>query len=301
MKKYRFIKNSNLDRPKNINKETYISASYGEIFEYSPRDNPLTLYAFNNSITGSTEYKILRSLKNTINYYSAIDDLYHFENFYNNPISLLCFNSLHLGAGISKGSVKLNIYVTGSLLASCSDLKENGILYDDNKSKIGIVLYNEGFILINNTSSITEQQYTFSNDFGTIEDNLKWSYFCNKTEDSILYDLEYLTRNEVVTNTYFVVAGKNELNHSNNFTYIESGSYHATHNEAHFIEDENIKIKKTNKSPFISGSANFEKQTFITNVCLYDKDKNLIAVGSLANPVKKTENREFLFKIRVDF
>ena len=44
---------------------------------------------------------------------------------------------------------------------------------------------------------------------------------------------------------------------------------------------------------------NFEKQTFITRIGLYDKDKKLIAVGSLANPVRKTENREFTIKLKI--
>jgi hypothetical protein len=36
-------------------------------------------------------------------------------------------------------------------------------------------------------------------------------------------------------------------------------------------------------------------------VGIYDKDKNLIAIASLANPVKKTEKRDFMFKLRLDF
>ena len=33
---------------------------------------------------------------------------------------------------------------------------------------------------------------------------------------------------------------------------------------------------------------------------IYDKDKNLIAIASLANPVKKTETRDFMFKLKLD-
>ena len=35
-------------------------------------------------------------------------------------------------------------------------------------------------------------------------------------------------------------------------------------------------------------------------VCIYDKDKNLIAIAKLATPVKKTAKREFTFKIKLD-
>ena len=33
----------------------------------------------------------------------------------------------------------------------------------------------------------------------------------------------------------------------------------------------------------------------------HDKDKNLIAIAKFANPVKKTEARDLLFKLRLDF
>lgn len=306
MANYRFIKDSSLERPKNVSKETYASASYGDVFYYSPQDIPLRVYGFYGSITGSDGYKILRSLKNTINYYQANDNLYNFENFYNKPVTLLAFNSPHLGSGIKKGSINLGVYSSGSIIDSCSDRRETGVLYNNNDEKVGIILYNEGFILLNNTSSLTSEQHMFNNGTESITDYLKWIYFSADTDETIFFDMEYLTKNEVSTNTYFVVAEKNELNHSNNQTYLESGSYSAElgpfsgSDYYYFRESEDIKVKKTNKSPFISGSAEFDKQTFITNIGLYDKDKNLIGVGSLANPIKKTENREFLFKLRID-
>mgnify|MGYP003332734796 FL=1 len=95
-------------------------------------------------------------------------------------------------------------------------------------------------------------------------------------------------------------ANKNELNHSNNETYLESGSYSCDSGSYFFKESENTVIKNTVKSPFVSGSANFQKQTFISRIGLYDENKKLIGIASLANPVRKTENREFLFKLTLD-
>ena len=48
-------------------------------------------------------------------------------------------------------------------------------------------------------------------------------------------------------------------------------------------------------------SASFKKQTYISQIGLYDDDKNLIGVAKLATPVKKTEDREFTFKLKLDF
>ena len=47
-------------------------------------------------------------------------------------------------------------------------------------------------------------------------------------------------------------------------------------------------------------SASFEKTTYISKINIYDENENLIGVASLANPVKKTIDREYLFKLKLD-
>ena len=44
----------------------------------------------------------------------------------------------------------------------------------------------------------------------------------------------------------------------------------------------------------------FQKQTFISKVGIYDENKNLIAIANVAEPVKKTEDRDFTFKLKID-
>jgi len=78
-------------------------------------------------------------------------------------------------------------------------------------------------------------------------------------------------------------------------------NYYAIVTSGSFIENDKIEIKNTVQSPFTSGSANFEKETYITKIGLYDKENNLIGIASLANPVRKTENREYTFKLKIDF
>ena len=43
-----------------------------------------------------------------------------------------------------------------------------------------------------------------------------------------------------------------------------------------------------------------EKQTFITEIGIFDDDKNLIGVAKLANPVMKKEIDEYTFKLKLD-
>ena len=63
----------------------------------------------------------------------------------------------------------------------------------------------------------------------------------------------------------------------------------------------NVKNKKVNRSEYADQEDNFQSNTYISKIGIYDKYKNLIAVASLANPVKKTEKRDFMFKLGIDF
>ena len=42
------------------------------------------------------------------------------------------------------------------------------------------------------------------------------------------------------------------------------------------------------------------KETYISKVGIYDKQKNLIAVVSLANPIRKVEKKDFMIKMSID-
>lgn len=299
MSKYILYKDSSLDRPKQLSKSTFASASYGTEYIYDPLDNPYTFYWFSGSADfSSADYKKLKSLKNTINYYSGVDDLFNFNNFLNVTSSLICFSSNYLGSGLQKGSVALTIHCSGTMIDTATDAKENGILSSSLNGKIGIVLYKEGFILLNNTAILTASQFTFNG----VNDYPRWTNFYanDVTNTAITCDIEFLGVNTVPINTVYAVANKNELNHSNNLTYLQSGSYTYSTGSSFFKENERMAIQNVVASPFISGSANFEKETFITRIGLYDKDKKVIGYASLANPVRKTENREFIFKLKID-
>jgi hypothetical protein len=67
-----------------------------------------------------------------------------------------------------------------------------------------------------------------------------------------------------------------------------------------FSEAENT-IKNTVSASYTDPEPNFKKTTYITKVGIYDENKNLIGIANLAEPVKKTEDRDLTFKLRVDF
>jgi len=305
---YKFFKDGSLQRPRHISKVDFNSASYGVEFpDFNPSDFPVRAYHFSSSALFNSftheNYKKVKALKNTINYYSGIDEFINYDNVYNKPLCLLAFNMLHVGNGFEKGSINLKYYFQGNLLDSASDSKQNGVLYNKDNNKIGFVLYKEGFIFLTYTGSlstatttdITSSHYSSSNEYP------KWVYYFTNDDPNLAeFKTEYSTKDQVATSLSFAVADKKLLNHSNNPTYLESGSYEFVASSYSFIENNKTSIKNTIASPFISGSAEFEKQTFITKIGLFDKEKKLIGIASLANPVRKTENREFLFKIKID-
>lgn len=298
MAKYKFFKDSKLERPRNISYETFMSSSYGEEFEYNldNNSNPWKIYHHINPDSD----KYLYSLKNIINYYSGVDDLYNFNNFLNKPYNLLTLNSYYMGSGFIPGTISIDTYLSGTLLDRATDSIQNGVLYNKNSEKVGIVLYKEGFILLNNTSSLTDNIIEFSDGSSTFTDKLSWVNTFLSASNYIDFDISYLVKNNVSVNTYFAPVEKYDLNYSNNPTYIESGSYRPVSGSVFFKENEDIKIKNISKSPFVGGNANFQKHTFITKIGLYDDEKKLIAVGNLANPIKKDETREYIFKLRLD-
>ena len=118
------------------------------------------------------------------------------------------------------------------------------------------------------------------------------------------YSLSFKGTQEVPALTMMAHANKGELNHSNNPTYIqyeqESLITNPVTGAIQFRENE-LTIKNMVSSSFADPTGSFQKETYISQVAIYDKDRNLIGVAKLATPVKKTEERDLTFKLKVDF
>ena len=68
----------------------------------------------------------------------------------------------------------------------------------------------------------------------------------------------------------------------------------------HYVEGADIAIKNIVSSSYAEHSASFEPTTYITKVGIYDQDKNLIAIASLAKPMRKREKDSYTFKLKLD-
>ena len=101
----------------------------------------------------------------------------------------------------------------------------------------------------------------------------------------------------------FAYAPKNDLNWSNNPTYLDASTkanYINNTSSQYYEEGSKVQVKNIVSSSFSTYSASFEPTTYIRTVGVYDEGKNLIAVAKVANPVKKTTEQDYTFKLKLD-
>ena len=113
------------------------------------------------------------------------------------------------------------------------------------------------------------------------------------------YELNFKGTSYVTSMTMFAHARKGQLNHSNNPTYrdyTETLNVQTGSGDVFYQGSTAIKNIVTASHT----SASFEKITYISKVNIYDKNHNLIAVTTLAKPLKKTEAVEYTFKMKLD-
>ena len=218
---------------------------------------------------------------------------------------MISIPSIFYGSSIEKGSVRLKYYVTGTLIAEAADTLKNGVLSQTSGSatgtNIGVVLYNEGFILL--TASTDIDTHTEAYTTTSTAHSASWQYFgvtgSYAGSPSSSFSLDFNGVNHVQTMTFFAHAKENQINFSNNPTFL-SGAVAATSGSSVYHEDAEMNIKNIVTSSYKNYTASFQPVTYISKVAIYDDDKNLIGIASLANPVRKLEDRSYTFKLKLD-
>ena len=65
-------------------------------------------------------------------------------------------------------------------------------------------------------------------------------------------------------------------------------------------ENKNRLLKNIVSSSYSDHEENFRRQVYISKVGVYDEQKNLIGIATLADPVLKDENEDYVFKLKLD-
>jgi len=256
----------------------------------------------------------ITALKNTLNYYAPLSRHYLYSSSLGNKadqhLGLVSVPSIFYGSSIKKGTVDLKFYVTGTLVGQAQDTKQNGELIEVSGTSVGsvagVVLYNEGFLALTGGWNLSTSGHTEAySELGAKPPS--WVYFGQSisgstTANSSSFTLGFQGTDYVPTITMLAHAPRGELNHSNNPTYAKynSNRVYATTSSLDYVEPEGATIKNVVSSSYQDHTASFEKHTYISKIGVYDRDRNLIGIAKLATPVKKTENREFTFKLKLD-
>ena len=259
----------------------------------------------------------LYALKATMAHYKTLNVDYGNTNYYSEPLTLISIPSIFYGSSIRKGSVKLRYYTSGSLLSEVTDENFNGALVQNGHgaatngsgSTAGMILYNEGFIIMTGSWSL-DANHKERYDPSQSNDDARWKYFAatgSSAQTKVArsgFEISFEGTTYTPTMTMMAHAYKGQLNNSSNPTFIrggQSGSHSASFSSNFYSEKTKLGIKNIVSSSYDVPSASFAKETYISSIGIYDKDKNLIGMAKLANPVRKTEDRGFTFKMKLDF
>jgi hypothetical protein len=269
---------------------------------------------------GAPVYRHFYALKNKLNYYGTKSEHYKVSSSYgdksNQTINLISIPSIFYGQNIKPGSISMKWYVSGTLAGELQDTKRNGELIEvtgsSTGSVAGVVLYNEGFVLLTGSWNLSAASIPLVSGSASGK-KPSWIYWGAGAQDGVSvtstaagnasasFDFSFQGVNDVQVVTMFAHARKGEVNYSNNPTYLTYGE-DQTEQTSSYIYEENPKrtIHNTVSSSYRDYNAPFKRQVYISRVAVYDENKNLIGIATLANPILKKEDQDISFKIKLD-
>jgi hypothetical protein len=228
-------------------------------------------------------------------------------------LNLISIPSIFFGSQIKKGSLELNFYVSGTLIGTLKDERQNGELIqtgpegsNGSGSIAGVALYNEGFMMLTGSWDLDDDHTEDYNGAGAVSP--AWIYYGVGAQDGktianqeSAWTLDFKGTSKTQVLTMFAHAPKGTINHSNNPTFASYDDNKSPDKGGSFYsEPPGVSIKNIVSSSFEDPSPAFRKETYISKIGIYDENKNLIAIAKLATPVKKTEERDLTFKLKLD-
>lgn len=267
-------------------------------------------------------FKHYFSLKNRLDFYGTLSEHYKVSSSFANKeeqvLNLLSVPKIFYGDRIKPGTVCLKWYLTGSLIGELKDEKQNGELIQvgpsgstGSGSVAGVVLYNEGFVVLTGSWSLSEESINLIS--GGPAAKPGWVYFgagaldgVNTTSagasfSSASFNFEFNGSNDTQVLTMFAHAKRGEVNYSNNPTFLQYNQEQISQTSSiSYIENSSRLIHNTVSSSFSGYSSEFKRQVYVSRVAIYDENKNLLGIATLPKPVLKKEDEDLSFKIKLD-
>jgi len=266
----------------------------------------------------------ISALRTALNSYKILSTAYAYSSSLGDKrdqeLRLISIPSIFYASSIQKGSVSCKFYISGTLISELRDDMKNGelrqvLLSTDGSTETasgsiaGVVLYNEGFLILTGSWPLSahKEAYIVGNpvqkprwiDFGgtgSASDNIPSSSFA----------LNFSGTNYVPTVTMLAQAPLATVNYSNNPTSLQKSTFieapTGSFSGSNFYHEYNKNFIKN----IVSGTWNdpepsFKRTVFINYIGVYDDKRNLIAIAKMANPVRKRSQDDFTFKLKLDF
>ena len=262
------------------------------------------------------------SLKNRLNFYGTRNAHYKVSGSigsqaWNKDIQTLntvAIPSIYFGSRIKPGTVSLKFFYTGSLQGELQDIRQNGELVQvsasscpsgdyavNNGKTAGVIMYDEGYIILTGSWTILSGAGG-----GAADDRwLSWSAGANDGTaglgDEWSFGLSFKGHTETQVMTLFTHAKRGEANFSNNPTYLKYGQDKLKITSSQVYEENSQQLlANTVSSSYTDYDADFKRSVYISRVAVYDENKNIIGIATLANPVLKEEDRDYSIKLKLD-
>lgn len=317
-------KSSQLDTLSSVSQNDFYTAEYGSQFNgVYPLTSSITVDYYN---LNDTRLRV-DAMKNTLDRLRKLSKHYSYSSSLGDKSTqALCCVSIptaYCGSGIKKGSVELSFYswnVTSQLLilegmlvdsAGNGELKQVSGAVSTNDGKVaGVVLYEQGAIILTGSWALRGSTTWLGPPNGpaptVASDKYRWKYFGQGSTTNVkpISIIKFQGTNYIPVITAFCHIEKGEGNNSSNPTWIDrdSANYKYTFASGTYNYDEYAtkQIKNTAASIYTGHTASFVKQTYISKIGIYDQYRNLIAIAKLATPIRKPENRDYTFKLKLD-
>ena len=141
-------------------------------------------------------------LKNMCIQYQTINPSFktsELTKMFTGSVNMINVPSIFYGSEIKKGSIELNYYITGTLIATAKDDRQNGQLYGTygttSGSVIGHVLYREGILFFPSSSTATGHTALDSGNSviynQLVSSDAKWIYFGGGANDSFTHNITH--------------------------------------------------------------------------------------------------------------
>lgn len=299
----------------------YTEASLNARYQYG--DTITGSYNLSASITvdkfatSATRRKI-NSLRTSLDHYSLFSKHVAYSSSLGNKgtqeIGLVSIPSIFYGEKIKKGSVKLDYYLSGTLIGTLQDTGYNGELIQTGPegstgsgSVAGCILYKEGAVVLTGSWTLDATSLAY---YGGASVS-KWTQFGSglhqdisslTTLPSASFNLAFQSVTRTNTLMMMAHAKYGECNYSNNPTYKDYSHPNnglALTSSYTFIES-SVPPKNITDTPLTDITPKLKRETYISKVAIYDKDRNLIGYAKVATPVRKTEDRQYTFKLKLD-